>query len=82
MADISQLNIDGTIYNLKDTTARQGLAAVATVELTTSSEELYGKPIVVTNSVGITETEAVFNTSGKAVAYISAFGTYTFTVTY
>ena len=82
MREISKLVIGNVEYNLKDTTARQGLVAVATVNLTTQSEELYGKPIVVTNSLGEVETETNFNSSGRAIAYISAYGEYTFTVTY
>lgn len=81
--EISKISLpDGTICMFKDTTARQGLAAVATVSLTTTSEELYNCPIVVTNSIDEVETEVKFNSSGKAIAYISAFGTYKFTVTY
>ena len=82
MADISKISINGVEYDIKDTIARQGVAAVATVNLTTHSTELYGKHIVVTNSIGEEETTADFNSSGKAIAYISAYGTYTFTVTY
>ena len=82
MADISKINLNGVEYNIKDTIARQGVAAVATVDISTTSQELYGKHIVVTNSVGALETEADFNSSGRAIAYISSYGTYTFTVTY
>lgn len=81
--EISKINLkDGNEYMFKDIVARQGLAAVATVSLTTSSEELYNAPIVVTNSLGEVETETSFNSEGKAIAYISEYGTYTFTVTY
>ena len=82
MADISKISINGVEYDIKDTIARQSVAAVATINLTTSSTELYGKHIVVTNSIGEEETTADFNSSGKAIAHISTYGAYTFTVTY
>lgn len=73
---------DGTVCILKDDLARKGVASVATVQVSTDSEELFNKPIVVTNTLGDTVSETVFNSSGDAILYISSYGTYTLTVTY
>ena len=71
MADVKELSINGTVYSIKDATARSAISGLATVATTGDYDDLTDKPTIPDDISDLSDVSISSATNGQGLIYNS-----------